>query len=58
MPLQSVMGALHAPFSKFGHAPIAPQLIPSSGSSSDVPHVLSAPPQSFAIDLARLSVAF
>jgi hypothetical protein len=43
MPLQSVMGALQAPSSKFGHTPIAPQPIPSSGSSSDVPHVLSAP---------------
>ena len=58
MPLQSEMGALQAPLSKLGHAPIAPQPIPSNGSSSDVPHVLSAPPQSFAIERARLSVAF
>jgi hypothetical protein len=58
MPLQSVMGALQAPFSKFGQTPIAPHPIPSSGSSSDVPHVLSAPPQSFATDWASLPVAF
>jgi hypothetical protein len=58
MPLQSLMGASHVPFSKFGQVPIAPQPIPSNGSSSDVPHVLSWPPQSFATDWASLSVAF